>query len=530
MSAAVFRVSRTAALVPPATGVFRAGWAEVPVTPPPGLALAGYSTDSPRATHVTDPLHVKALVLEDGRGERVAFCAADLFAASRFVQEMAAARTGPAYGVGPHRLVLLGTHTHTGPGNHQGAPLYDHVAQRDLGFDADLAAWLADRVARAVGLAADALAPARLGLGVRPVWGLARCASLPAFRRNPEAATWHDPGAPGEAPATDLPTSEARRCVDPRLKVLSVLDAGGRVRAVFGVFPGHNTTLGNRHRGYSADCFGAACAEARRRLDHAPFVALAAGPGADASLLDDVLSQGPALQAHVGRVLGDALARAASTGRVVEAPTVEVRFGEMTAGGPGDRRVGGAPDTTLADTWCFGLPALGGSEDGPSALRALARPGITSRAFPPEHPQHPKAPALGPAQGWLGRVAGLAAPSSLPLHVVRLGDVALATVPGEPSATTGWRIERSLRDLPGIRDVLVTGYAGDYAGYFTTAEEYVAQCYEGASTLFGRNQSRHLVRRLVEVALSPPPAAPEGEIGWRVPRVIRRFSRFSRTG
>jgi neutral ceramidase len=39
-----------------------------------------------------------------------------------------------------------------------------------------------------------------------------------------------------------------------------------------------------------------------------------------------------------------------------------------------------------------------------------------------------------------------------------------------------------------VADVLVQGYANDYAGYLTTPEEYDAQRYEGGHTMFGRWQ------------------------------------------
>ncbi|MBY8852143.1 neutral/alkaline non-lysosomal ceramidase N-terminal domain-containing protein, partial [Saccharothrix sp. MB29] len=38
-----------------------------------------------------------------------------------------------------------------------------------------------------------------------------------------------------------------------------------------------------------------------------------------------------------------------------------------------------------------------------------------------------------------------------------------------------------------LENVLVQGYANDYAQYVTTPEEYDLQQYEGGSTLFGRN-------------------------------------------
>jgi neutral ceramidase len=53
----------------------------------------------------------------------------------------------------------------------------------------------------------------------------------------------------------------------------------------------------------------------------------------------------------------------------------------------------------------------------------------------------------------------------------------------------------------------VAGYSGDYAGYFTTEEEYCAQQYEGGSTLYGRESLEALTRHLETSA--PRDLAPE---------------------
>jgi hypothetical protein len=59
-------------------------------------------------------------------------------------------------------------------------------------------------------------------------------------------------------------------------------------------------------------------------------------------------------------------------------------------------------------------------------------------------------------------------------------------MPGEPTRTVWWRIENELARLdPQKKRVLPIGIANEYVGYLTTAEEYAAQAYEGASTIYG---------------------------------------------
>lgn len=78
-------------------------------------------------------------------------------------------------------------------------------------------------------------------------------------------------------------------------------------------------------------------------------------------------------------------------------------------------------------------------------------------------------------------------PEILPLQLVRLGSLYLATLPGEPTIMSGYRIRRELARTLGvnIKQVLVVGYTSAYTGYITTPEEYSIQEYEGGSTLFG---------------------------------------------
>ena len=80
-------------------------------------------------------------------------------------------------------------------------------------------------------------------------------------------------------------------------------------------------------------------------------------------------------------------------------------------------------------------------------------------------------------------------PQVLPMHLVRLGTVVLAGVPAEFTATAGRRLKASLRQAlgSGVSQVAVAGYCNGYSGYVATAEEYAAQHYEGASTLFGEH-------------------------------------------
>jgi hypothetical protein len=63
----------------------------------------------------------------------------------------------------------------------------------------------------------------------------------------------------------------------------------------------------------------------------------------------------------------------------------------------------------------------------------------------------------------------------------------------------------------GVRRAVVAGLALDYIQYITTPEEYGQQSYEGASTLYGKNEATFLQEQLVDLGrrLVAGQAAPE---------------------
>ena len=83
----------------------------------------------------------------------------------------------------------------------------------------------------------------------------------------------------------------------------------------------------------------------------------------------------------------------------------------------------------------------------------------------------------------------------VPVQVLRVGTLLVACVPAEVTTAVGARLVRWIKATAaeaagnGTDDweVIVTGLANGYSGYVTTPEEYAAQRYEGASTLYGPN-------------------------------------------
>lgn len=81
-------------------------------------------------------------------------------------------------------------------------------------------------------------------------------------------------------------------------------------------------------------------------------------------------------------------------------------------------------------------------------------------------------------------------PSVVPLQIVRLGQLALICCPGEFTTIAGHRavdtVKQMLAVQASIESAWLASYCNDYMGYVTTYEEYQQQAYEGGHTLFGQ--------------------------------------------
>ncbi|EXC01507.1 hypothetical protein L484_022085 [Morus notabilis] len=83
------------------------------------------------------------------------------------------------------------------------------------------------------------------------------------------------------------------------------------------------------------------------------------------------------------------------------------------------------------------------------------------------------------------------APSILPIQILRIGQLAILSVPGEFTTMAGRRLRDAVKTVlsSGSKGenlhVVIAGLTNSYSQYVTTFEEYEVQRYEGASTLYG---------------------------------------------
>ncbi len=139
---------------------FRAGAAMVDIAPTHFPVIVNAMFTERSATQVVDPLHVRALVLEEGE-VRVAIAVVDTCMMSRSLIDEAKALAHRTTGIPLDRMLVSATHTHSAPS-----------AMGCLGsrIDPRYAAFLPGRIAEAI-LAADSRrAPAEVGWGVIDDW------------------------------------------------------------------------------------------------------------------------------------------------------------------------------------------------------------------------------------------------------------------------------------------------------------------------------------------------------------------------
>jgi neutral ceramidase len=447
--------------------MLRAGAASRDITPELRGDFFGYVRPDLRARGVALRLFAHALVLDDGE-RRIGVVTADLGAP--LVTDAVLERLAP-HGFDATNLIVAATHTHAGP-NRPGSFVADQVADAVLAADAAL------RPARAVW--SDASVP-----------DANHNRSLEAHLANHGLDLYPGTGAPELDPhGEDHPR-------DTTVRLLKVEGADGTPLAAWAQFSAHPTTFGPANRYFSADYPRTAIHHFRAGFTSSPPVAIVTN-GTEGDLIPryDEVSQ-HALADRIGRRVAAAMRRAWDG---ADHPSAD-----LSLDGAGRRIVYAgqevAPGRRVGSRAWFGLPFLGGAENGPSFLYGL---GLEGKRRP----------------RWLaGRVHGrklVAAPAphgtDAEVTVLRVGERLLLSVPGEPSVEAGRRMCAAALEAapPGVRDALIVGLAHRYRGYFTTPEEYDQQHYEGGHTVFGRHTSLLIEATHTELAARlavPPPAA-----------------------
>jgi len=206
-----------------APAVFRGGVAQVVITPPLGCSLAGYFHER-IAESVRDDLHAKAMVLES-QGERIALVSCDLVCLTTDIAEQSKELIESEVGIAPDHVLLCATHTHTGP------------EPRSNSWVPQATEWVAGLprlIAKAVAEAASKTVPVTLRLGRAEAEGYAWNRLL---RLKDGQEVFGKAGREDQVLGTAGP-------IDPELQTLSLVDESSRVRGMLVNFALHPDVIG----------------------------------------------------------------------------------------------------------------------------------------------------------------------------------------------------------------------------------------------------------------------------------------------
>ena len=255
-----------------AEGKLQAGAATSVLTPPLGEPIIGGFAPFP-STHIHDELHARCLVLDDG-DTRLALVVCDLLGLHRIVSDEARRLIQDETGIRRANVLISGTHTHSAS-SALGQDRFKHEQTLD-----EYQKFVARRIADAVRCAVNNLRPAELGYG---------SAEAPEHVNN---RRWHlKPGTMPDNPfgEQDLvkmnPPAGSPNLVepagptDPTVSFITVRGTDGKPISIFTAYSLHYVGgVGNGH--VSADYFGVYCGELARLLEaehlDPPFVALLA--------------------------------------------------------------------------------------------------------------------------------------------------------------------------------------------------------------------------------------------------------------
>jgi neutral ceramidase len=237
----------------------RAGAATSDITPDLGSEIIGGFAPFP-ATHVHDDLHVRCLVLDDGR-TKLALAVCDLVGIHRRVSDEARMMIVASTGIPPECVLVSATHTHSAA-SALGENGYDDAQELDA-----YQQFVVRRIADGVRRAANTLRPAELAIGTVDVpehlfnrrWYM-KAGTMP---ENPFGGLDEVKMNP---PAGSENLLEPAGPTDPTISFLALREPDGRPISIFATYSLHYVGgVGDGH--ISADYFACFCDEVSRLLN-----------------------------------------------------------------------------------------------------------------------------------------------------------------------------------------------------------------------------------------------------------------------
>lgn len=421
---------------------WRAGAAEVVITPPVGVELEGYGNRANGSTGVRDELLAHALVLDDGRG-RAAIVTADVIGldAPIVARIRAACRE---WDIPPERVLIAATHTHCGPRG---------LVERRGNPDTALVEMITRQIIGAIRSALGRMAPARL------MAGEGRIDSVGMNRRHPDGP------------------------MDTTVRVLRVEGEDGELRAALVNYGLHPTILNYDTLQIGRDWPGYVDRTIKALWGAEAVVLFANGACADVNPVK--ISETFAETRRVGTIVGAEAARVlgelAAHGKRQEIHNLlwsERPLKEPSNGAPIAPALAGTIEPIVLPWKTFRSDEEYAARRAELAAELEQRSAERRRIRPRLNALNAEAASAPAAR----RMVALH-PGGLPSEVqaLRLGDeLVLVTAPGELMRSIGAAIE----EASPFERTWVLGYANDSVGYLITDDAHDEGGYEGGRAPF----------------------------------------------
>jgi len=547
----------------PANGLYEVGVGRADVTgPAAGVNMMGYADPAQINNGIHTRLYSRAFVVSDGTS-RLVYCSMDIGMTGQLVKqrviEQLTGLYGPLYTTA--NVILSSTHTHSGPAGYM---QYLTFQVTSLGFIDEALEAVVKGITQSIINAHEDLSPGRLYLSSGDLQGANINRSPSSYLENPEEER-----------------AQYNGNTDTTMTLVRVVGEDGRDRGMFNWFSVHGTSMNNTNRyvssdnkGYASMLFEQALNPAGTLAGKGAFVAAfgqtnegdsspntdgpkcqdtglpcdletstcggrnelcyAAGPGVDMmdstriigqmqfdkamELYKDssaVLLKGPvqALSQQVDMTQQTVSLDDGTEGRTCP-PALGYSFAAGTTDGPG----------------MFDFTQ--GSTSGSSFWDAVVGAFLPDTTEEQKQCHAPKPVLLSTGQyhqpyEWH--------PSIVETQLGRIGQLAIAAVPGEFTTMSGRRMRAQVSSTftsAGVGDVVpvIAGLSNIYTHYIATFEEYQAQRYEAASTLYGPHTLRAYLEQYARLAqamvegtpVSPGPTPPDlSKVVWSfLPPVI----------
>ena len=452
---------------------FQAGAATSNITPEIGSEIIGGFVPFP-STHVHDDLHARCLVLDDGK-TKLALVVCDLLGINRVISEEARKQIAARHGIPREQVMISATHTHSAA-----SALGEDSRKLDQTAD-DYQQFVAKRIADGVARAINNLRPAQIAFGTTPVpdhvfnrrWYM-RPGTVPV---NPFGGSDMVKMNP---PRGNANLVEPAGPTDPEVSLLALRQLDGKPIAVFAAYSLHY--VGGVGRGHvSADYFAVFSEHLKQLLtagqknagDAPPFVAMMAnGTSGDINNINFRNPRPRKKPYEQIRFVGEDVAKK------VHAALASLKYqdGITLAAAYREPEIAWRRPTAQEQKWAEETIAAGRKNERDLSFIYAQR---TMRLA--EYPES----------------------TTVPLHVIRIGDVCIGTMPFEVFCEIGLEFKSRCPIQPAFMVELAHGYFG----YLPTPRQHRLGGYE---TWLGTNRveaqaSDKLLETLLEMAAELKP-------------------------